>query len=58
MDDFTPEEREYIDRLLEESDVEQKNNGNKTYTIEEVMDELFSIYTDEDEEYRRKLRIS
>ena len=33
---FTAEERKIIDRLLEESDEEQRKNGNKYYTEEEV----------------------
>jgi|GEM_PF-7068000 hypothetical protein len=33
---FTKEEEERIDRLLAEADEEQKRNGNKYYTDEEV----------------------
>ena len=33
---FTAEEREIIDKLLEESDEEQRKNGNKLYSHEEV----------------------
>ena len=44
MDDFTQEEREYIDRLLEEVDQEQKLNGNKLIPAEEVFDKVFKNF--------------
>lgn len=44
MDEFTPEEREYIDRLLEEVDQEQKLNGNKLIPAEEVFDKIRKAY--------------
>ena len=34
---FTEKEIERIDKLLEESDEEQRKNGNKLYTHEEVL---------------------
>jgi hypothetical protein len=37
---FTDEERKIIDRLLEESDEEQRQNGNKLYSHEEVWGQL------------------
>ena len=36
--DFTPEERVRIDRLLAEGEEYQKRTGNKTYTLEEVVE--------------------
>lgn len=43
MDEFTSEEREYIDRMLEEGKEWQRIHGNKTYTHEEVMAESMSF---------------
>lgn len=37
---FTKKERERIDKLLEESDEEQRQNGNKLYSHDEVWGEL------------------
>ena len=37
---FTKEERERIDRLLAESDEEQRKNGNKLYSHDEVWGQL------------------
>ena len=36
VDEFTEAEIEEINRLLEESDERQRQNGNKTYTHEEI----------------------
>jgi len=53
---FTKEEIEYFDRMIEESREIQRQNGNKTYTPEEVMKSLET--TDEEikeiEELRKK----
>ena len=46
---FTKEEIERIDRLLEESDEEQRQNGNKLYTHDEVWGEILG------EEYYKSL---
>lgn len=53
MDDFTPEEREYIDRLLEEGREWQRTHGNKQYTLDEVMNEIYRIHEKEGHEYNR-----
>lgn len=37
---FTKQERERIDKLLEEVDEEQRKNGNKLYTHAEVWGEI------------------
>ena len=37
---FTKEERERIDRLLAESDEEQRKNGDKLYSHDEVWGQL------------------
>lgn len=37
---FTKEEEKRIDRLLEESDEEQRRNGNKLYSHDEVWGRL------------------
>lgn len=37
---FTKEELEYFEKMIEESREMQRQNGNKTYTIEEVMNSL------------------
>ena len=44
MNNFTQEEREYIDRLLEEVDQEQKLNGNKLIPAEEVFEKGFNNF--------------
>lgn len=41
---FTDEERRIIDKLLEEGEEMQRQNGNKRYTLEEVWGELLEIY--------------
>ena len=53
MDDFTPEEREYIDRMLEEGEEWQRTHGNKTYTHEEVMAESRRILRMMEKEYNK-----
>ena len=50
---FTKEERARIDRLLEEGEEEQKRNGNKTYTLEEVMGEIMEQYYKDVQNYTR-----
>ena len=37
---FTKEEKERIDKLLKESDEEQRKNGNKLYSHDEVWGQL------------------
>ena len=44
MDDFTLKEREYIDRLLQEVEQEQKLNGNKLIPAEEVFDRILKDF--------------
>jgi len=41
---FTDEERKIIDRLLEEGEEMQRQNGNKTYTHEEVWKTLREVH--------------
>ena len=50
---FTTEERKKIDRLLEEAKEYQKQNGNKTYTIEEVEKEVYEQYKRHLEEWNK-----
>lgn len=49
---FTDEERKIIDRLLEESDEMQRNNGNKLYSHEEVWNYFKNKFQDD----MRKIR--
>lgn len=49
---FTREEMEIIDKLLEESDEEQRRNGNKLYSHAEVWGEILG-----EENYRLLHRI-
>ena len=46
---FTKEEEEIIDRLLAESDEEQRRNGNKLYSHDEVWGKILG------EEYYKSL---
>ena len=41
---FTEEQRKRINRLLEEGEEYQRQTGNKTYTIEEVRNEILKQY--------------
>lgn len=41
--DFTPEEIAYFRQIFDEAEEEQRRNGNKTYTPEEVMNTIKSI---------------
>ena len=44
--DFTPEEIAYFRRIFDEAEEEQRRNGNKTYTPEEI-EEMFKIKPEE-----------
>ena len=50
--EFTPEQRAYIDEQLRLSDEMQKRNGNKTYIIEEVFDNLLRDFEVIGDNYR------
>ena len=45
MEDFTPEERKYMNMKLAEADEWQKKCGNKTHTHEEVMEKFMKLYS-------------
>ena len=49
---FTDEEKQRIDRLLEESDEEQRKNGNKLYSHDEVWSKILG-----EENYRKLHRL-
>ncbi|MBP3255756.1 MAG: hypothetical protein J6M60_04640 [Clostridia bacterium] len=44
--DFTEEQRKRIDELLAEGEENNKKNGNKTYTHEEVWKPIFDLIED------------
>ena len=50
--DFTPEEREYIDKKLRLADEMQLRNGNKLTPFEDVFNKILSEYEKEEETYR------
>lgn len=50
--EFTPEERECIDRELRIADEWQIRNGNKLIPFEEVFDRIFDDIKKEREDYR------
>lgn len=52
--DFTPEQIAYFNRMIEEAEEMQRQNGNRTYTPEEVMESL--KITPEEIETAKKLR--
>lgn len=53
---FTDEERKIIDRLLEESDEEQRKNGNKLYSHEEVWNYFLDKFKNDMKKTRKNKR--
>ena len=49
--DFTPEEREYIDKILAEVEEEQKMNGNKLIPFDEFAKEFLASFDKEEKDY-------
>lgn len=50
--EFTFKDRKYIDNILARVDEEQKRNGNKLYTFDEVMQEFMAGFELEEENYK------
>lgn len=53
---FTPEERKEIDRELAMVEEEQRKNGNKTYTFDEVVTEIYADFGLTLEDFYAQLR--
>ena len=50
---FTKEEREYIDKLVEEADEMQKQPGSRYYTMDEIWGELLEKFNKDIQSYNR-----